>query len=268
MAINIIWSSTTGNVTATASYSTAALPVDNDSLSLPSVITQALTTNLAGLTLIDLDLLYVDGQFGGAVGTDGTPFEISADLIKFFGGQAFHYKVGSVDSDLMIIRANAPGTIITLDGDTITKVIVLRGNVTLKSSMGTVTDLHIGWVDNRQNDANVTLQGDGTLAVTNLKMGGGQLSSNAAVTNTVICGGNMTQDIATATNVDIYDGFFNYNHGGTVALLNMFGGKTDFSQTDSQKTITNSNRFPNSEFLFNEDTTTFTNPVQDMRVNK
>lgn len=268
MAIDLKWTSADGNVTAAGSYSPSGTPGNNEGLSLPSTNSQSLTTNLAGLTAIDLDLLYVDKAFGGDVGADGTPFEISANLVRFFGGQAFHYKDGGGTTDLMIIKAASSNTVITLDGDTITKVIVLRGNVTLKSSMGTVTDLEIGWVNSQQNDANVTTQGGGALAVTNLRMSGGQLASNAAVTNAVICGGNITQDIATVTNMDIYSGFFDYRFAGTIALLNLRGGKTDFSQTDLQKTVTNTNRFPGSEFEYNLDTTTFTNAINDMRASK
>lgn len=268
MAIDIVWTSADGNVTATSSYDTAATPANNDSLLLPSTNSQSMTTNMAGLTAIDLDVLFVDKGYGGAVGADGTPFEISSDLAKMFGGQPFHYKDGGGTTDLVIIRCANASTVVTLDGDTLTKVIILRGNVVIKSSTGTIADLEIGWVANRQSDANVTIEAAGTVAITNLRMWGGIVANNAAATTAIINGGILTQDIATITTADVYSGLFNYNFAGTIATLNLRGGTTDFTLNDKTKTVTNTNRFPNSEFKFDDTLTTFTNPVQDMRVTK
>lgn len=270
MAINIVWTSADGNVSATSSYNGAALPIVNDDLSLPASNNQSLITNLAALNAIDLDLLYVDGGFGGAVGSDGTPFEISADLVKFFGAQAFHYKggEGALTTDFVLIQASNPSTIITLDGD-MTRIIANKGNVVIKSSASTVTDLDVGWVTNRRSDVTLTLQGGGTLDVTTMKASGGVINANAAITTAFIDGANYTQDVATVTNVDIFSGDFNYKTGGaTIGLLNMRGGKTNFTLTDLQKTLTNGYRWPGSQFEFIEETTTFTNPVFDMRIGK
>lgn len=262
------WVSADGDVGATASYSQNLLPTIDDELFFPSTNSQAVNVDVAALTAIDLNLLYVDKGFRGVIGTDGVPLEFSADLVKFFGGKAFHYKDGGGDTDLVIINAASPSTIITLDGDTITKIIVLRGNVTIKSSFGTLVDLEVGWVNNRQSDATVTIQAGVVTPITNLRASGGVINSSSVITNVIVDGGNYTQDTATATNVDIYSGFFNYNFAGTITALNLRGGTTDFTQNDLSKVVTNTNRFPNSVFKYDDDVTTFTNAINDMRASK
>lgn len=261
------WGGSTGDLNATASWG-GTIPTVAEPWFFPSSSNQSVTSNKTALTALVPTLFYVDKEFGGTIGTDGGAVECSPVLLKMFGGQELHFKDGGGTTGLVIINCVSPSTIVTLDGDTVSKIIVLRGNVTIKSSFGTLVDLEVGWVNNRTSDATVTIQAGVSTAITNLRASGGVINSNSVITNVIIDGGRYTQDIATATNVDIYSGLFNYNFAGTIASLNMRGGITDFTQNDLSKVVTNGNRFPGSTFKFDQDVTTFTNPIQDMRASK
>lgn len=260
------WSSATGDLNATASWG-GTIPTGSESWFFPATNSQSVTSNKTALTALTPTLFYVDENYGGAIGTNGGPVECSPATLKMFGGQELHFKDGGGTTALVVIACKSAGTIVTLDGTSMTKIIVLRGDVTIKSSAAAITDLEVGWVNNRQGDANVTIEaGAGT--ITNMRLSGGQVTSDGPVTNLIVDGGTITQDTATITTADIYSGFFNFNFAGTIATLNLRGGLTDFTRNDLAKTVTNMNRFPGSEFEFIDDLTTFTNTVLDMRKRK
>ncbi len=257
------WGSADGNLNVSTSWN-GTIPTGSESWFFPSINNQDVLTNKTDLTALTPTLFYVDKNFGGIIGSDGAPVETSPATLKMYGGSALHFRDGGGTTALVVIACRNSGTIVTLDGTTITKVVILRGNVTIQSSAATIVDVEMGWINNRQTDAKLTIKSSAT--VTNLKAFGGNVVSNGLVTNMLIDGATVTQDTITATNVDIYSGRFNYNFGGTITLLNLRGGHTDFTLNDKTKTVTDTNRFPNSKFSFDDDTTVFTNPVQDFRL--
>jgi len=248
------------------SYSPVNLPILDDDLRFPSSTTQSAITNMAALQAIDLDLVRTDEGYSGNVGADGTPMVVSADLVKVFGSGEFHYKDGDLTTDLIIIDAANASTVISLDGTTLTEIIVLRGKVTIQSSAGAITRLQVHYHGNRATDANVTIE-SGAGTITDLLQTGGIVRCNAAVTNARIDGGTLIQDIATITTLEINSGLVDYDFGGIIATARVRGGELNLMRNDDAKTITTLFQFPQGFVRHDPDIHTFTTH-HDMRERK
>lgn len=238
MAFDKVWVGTANDWNTTTDYSPSGLPTANQTLLMPNGNNNDATGTPAALKAVDLDLWRVDRAFGGQCGSDGAPVELSADVIELYGGQPVYFKDGDGTTDLMKICAESNQSIISLDGSSITKIVADRGNITLKASIGAVTDLHIGNAGSSTDVRMLLAEGGG--GVTNVRQGSGFVDSKQAAATLDLSGGTWRQDKATISAAAyVYGGTLDFRFGGTIPLVELWpGGTINAEETSDVKTIT------------------------------
>lgn len=221
--------------------------------------------NMATLTAVDLDLLYVGDRFTQDIGGSGNDLDISADHVWNRGSGKLWYKDGGGITDLVTVdssNGSPTASVMNITAATVTLLQLLRGGVTVDGS-GTVTNVVVGMRTSPQTDANLTLTA-GTV-VTDYKQYAGTTFSSKALTTVVVFGGTLTQDTATITTLYVFGGLVNFNFAGTITTVYHYGGTIDVTQAGGAKIFTNYYKAPGAVLIGEKSgLLTFTNPPWDV----
>jgi len=267
-----------------ANWSSASKPVNDDDTVIPNTLNDNVTMS-ADESDLDVDLLHVQKGFTGTFGTSASPLVFAADLIKVFGSSGFYMEVGdgttsSGITDEIRLQMRTPNTPVELGKEAAAslgqfeRIICERGLITLKGNVNfTATAVvEVGYMNDQAGDVRVII-GSGADTLPNLRMNGGRVTSDGAITTATVCNGILTQDTAAVTTVFVYrGGRLELNGSGTVATTVVIydGGWLDLLQTSFQKTITTLYLFPGANIIWDQNLSgspglhTITNPF-DMR---
>lgn len=246
--------STNGN------WSSGTKPAIGDEAIIPN--TNAANITIAGdETAVDLDMLYVQRGYTNTFGTSASPLQFSADLIKVLGSSGFYFEGTDVTTDeirLQMPNNNTPVELGNADTGDFERVICNRGLITLKANIlfSATGIVEVGWKNDRANDVRVIIA-SGADTLPNLRMNGGTVTSDGAITEAHIRAGTLTQDTAAVTTAYVYDGArLELNGNGTVATtVVVYGGGTlDLLQTSFLKTITTLYLFPGANIVWDKRT--------------
>lgn len=250
MAGTNYWQGTTDNYDTDGNW-TLIKPVVDDRVLIPETNKQAILVGLDNENTIDLNEIYVARGFAANIGSTGTPWYISADLLKFFGSGEFWYKVGDAATDRLEIQAAKPSTVVNLDNGTgvMTLAQLTRGTITV---VGDITTAIVGYVTNRLTDAKVEFtSAAGT--VTLLKQYGGTVTAANVLTTVDHVDGTFVRTGTTAlTTLYNHGGTCYYDGTGTVTTAHVFGGVLDLNRTLAEKTITTCYLYPGGELKHDE----------------
>lgn len=244
MTMQIWQSSGSQDYASGPNWSGAAAPgAVNDEAFFPSgnAVSCTVSMNQTGDLL---DLLYTDVGYSGSLGGVGNPLIISATKAWFRGSGAVYFRSDATTA-LCIVDMASPSTVVDISGvgTTITTLIILRGTVTISSTV-IVTNLFVGYHSNQQSDVNLTI-GSSVGTIAKYKQNGGYVdSSNTTTTVGLIDEGTCKKTLGTFTTLDMRGGFCRYDSTTTQATLNGLGGVFDLTQSPGQKTITTLYRYP------------------------
>lgn len=246
---------TSGDINVAANYSTAAIPVGNDRLFFTTNGTFAPNVNMAALTAVDLDLLYVGPQFTQDIGTSGAPLDISADKVIHQGSGCLYYKDGGGTTDWLIVDSPNMTLAAKLTGTTISHIHVVSGAVKCDASLGAVALARI------DQNAHVTWEaGAGT--ITALWMDGGVMTNSAVVTTGIVTGGVLTKETEEIVTLWLGNGTVVYNAPTTTGTITTAyvgaRGKLNLLGNALAKTITTLYTQPGATLLYRSDLHTFT----------
>lgn len=242
---NVIWVSTDGNWNNTASWDTAAVPVDNDDVFLSNSAEDA-DTNLDQNTIF-LDSLNISNTFMGKVGGSGNPLIIDSDVLLYEGaGTEAHFQ-GEYTKAIIAGSGSAGAITINAQG-AVTGIVDLyhnKGALTLAASSN-VTNIFVGYDSVRTTDATLTIGTSCTL--TTLTCMGGVTTLESAITTINQTGGTLTVNgTGTITTANVYGGTLYWNSTGTLTTANVYGGGTfDASNEVKPRTITTLNAYAGS----------------------
>ena len=247
-----------------ANFQSGSVPVDADELVIPDTITTSINgTDQSGIKLL---LFKTDRRYVGNMGLLGDPLIIDATKLTHLGTGFLFLKSDDAASaqftEWVLIDSDNGAN---LDGEHITRVTVLKGEVTLASSLGSVTlpaVVEVTFRDNSASDAIVTVNCALLASTGTLKVDGGQVTTNAAVPIVNQSGGVWTHSNTGATAVTTYNGFGGkafYNSSGTLVTANIYSGCVfDLTTNSQEKTLTTVNVFPNGTFIYDPEVTTIT----------
>jgi len=246
MAVDTIWKATSAQPVNTAAAWSSGVPLASEVALFPSGGTFDATG--ASMSTTKVAEIIVDRGFSGVIGSTGTTWTISATLVRFYGSGGFYMTDGTNTTDMVIIDAASPSTPVQLDGSFFTRVIVMRGNVTIN---GTVTNLSVGSHSGGNADATVTINSGGV--VTNVYQQSGTVMSSSTSGHTIwnVNGGTATRNAGGAiTNMRIgQGGSMLYRSTSTIAAAELQpGGLLDASQLNDGLTITELVEWPGSTF--------------------
>jgi hypothetical protein len=235
---------------------TPSVPVDNDSAFIPETLASSITSGMDQGD-IDLDLLYTHQGFLRDVGASGAPLLIAADLIDLRSPGGFYFACdansAAQKTDEIRIAAAHRDAIIEIDSNAadagdIDAIIALRGNILLKGNIqfGASCVLQVGYVETRLADVRLKIA-TGADTLPTLDQRGGKIISDGAITAAAVHAGELTQDTAAITTLEIYGGGkVIYNHSAATTVKVYEGGILDLMQTSEQKAITTLWRYPGS----------------------
>lgn len=260
-----LWS-TAGN------WSGAAVPVDNDRAFFDPSQGGSKTSVTGGLSQggIDLDLLYMHESYTGDVGSSSTPLQISADEVRFLAaGRLFisSHNGGAADKiDRFFVRAPSVSSSAQVEINSVSGsagevdfLHILRGNVTLKTTLTGVDLLEVGDV-NGSGDVIMTFDSGGSVTLALVRQWGGKVTSNFTITNIHQAGGEWFQETNPITNLYGSAGRCIYNSSSTIVLADIGGSHVlDFTRSARARTVTTIVAQGNADYVYDPGLVTFTN---------
>lgn len=241
------------DINTATNWSGAAAPGNNEEMRFIQDFSGENTgpnTDMAALTAIDLDLLYVGENYTENIGGSGNDLDISADHVWNRGVGKLWYKDGAGITDLVTVDSTAPSpttSIMNITGATVTLLQVLRGGVTVDGS-ATVTNVVNGLRTSPQTDANLTIAAGATIS-TEFKQYGGTVASSAAIPLVTVFGGTLSQDTGTITTLWVFGGLVNFNFAGTITDVFHYGGTIDVTRSGGAKTFTTYYKAPGAVLI-------------------
>jgi len=214
----------------------------------------ALSVNPAAHTAVDVNSIYVGPGYTLNIAGTGSHFDISADKVHYQGSVGkLWLKDGAGTTDRVVVDSTDSNPLshdcVSLAGATFTRLLVLRGMCTIEASC-TVTNILVGSRTPGVIESKLVINTSAG-APTTAQQWSGVVSSNANPTTLTMFGGTWTQEQggAVITNIIMYGGRLNLNHGGTYADVQHYGGIIDCTQKGGLKTFTNYQRSPGAVLL-------------------
>jgi predicted lipoprotein with Yx(FWY)xxD motif len=256
MADTRVWTGGTDTDWSTpANWTAPTEPITGDTAIIPATTTR----DIAGSdeSAVDLAAWLIEAGYLGNIGSSGSELNISASLIKFFGSGDFYFLDGAGTTDSVLINSGSMTNSIELGGDTITDCTILRGTVTLAGTIGTMANLRIGHVTNRESDVVLTIAA-GATAYTAVDQAGGTVTCGSAATTWNQTAGTSTFHGAIAmTTLNLKAGSMHYTSTGTLTTAWVYGGAV-LDLTGGTKTVTDLYLLPGSEAIYDSDLVTIT----------
>lgn len=261
-----VWQGTDGDWDTAGNWSTATIPLTNDTVILPAGNSYSLTTTL-NQAAVDLDLLEIDAGYTGQVGASGTPLKIDADLVKHYGRGTLYYESDGAVTDWFIVNSMSNALAAYLDGDQITKITVQSGFVELAATLGTgaiTTTLEVGGsISGTDVIIHPKSASPSSAIVTTLHQTGGTVRSTGVITTANVSGGMLKQDTYGIATLNVFPGgrvvYNSSEDNGILIAANVFeGGILDLSGTAYRKTITTLTLHHGSTLIRDPNLTTIT----------
>lgn len=261
MAANIVWNGTTGNITTAGNWIGGVAPVAVDT-AIFNRGTQSIDPNLGNIAALAGVEIYPG--YGGDIGAVGNIMTTSITTLKHLGRAALWVADSAGVTTDVFIRTVDNNVVVNLGGDTMTNVTLLRGNVTIATTIGAITRLEVGHAGNRENDVRLMIVAGGT-AVALAQQWGGQITGYGTITSLYQCAGLTVfpvGSVGNATNLYQTGGRLNHYTTETIALAHV-AGVLDLGQ--AAKTISKSTRYPGGRIIKQADTIhTFTAAIVDL----
>ncbi len=241
----------TGTWDTAADWSTAGVPIDNSTASIP----KSQQNNIVGPTganqNVDLDYLHSHPDYNGDVGSSGSPIICAADLVHIQGGGAFYFQTkkngGSafVTDEVRIEAANSAARIEIgsdpTDSDSNIEIInIIRGDVTLTGTIRfSATSFVIMDPTSGTEEAKCKIVSTADVLPDYIQNSGrGEIENE--VTRLVANGGQCIKAVKKAVYIDVLaGGQLVYNHpasAGDVLICRVHsGGILDLNQTEDFK---------------------------------
>ena len=258
---NIVWNGTTGQIDLAANWIGGVAPGAAD-VGIFNRGKQHVDPNLGNIAALAGLEIYPD--YGGNIGAVGNILTCSITALKHLGRAAFWVADSAGWTTDVFIRTVDNNVVVNLGGDTMTNVTLLRGNVTIATTIGAVARLEIGHAGNRENDVRLMIVAGGT-AVTLAQQWGGQITGYGTITTLYQCAGLTVFPVGSVGNApNLYQtgGRLNHYTTETIALAHV-AGVLDLGQ--AAKTISKSTRYPGGRIIKQADTIhTFTAETIDL----
>jgi len=224
---------------------------------------QVIDTNLSAIAAI-LELRIKPG-YTGQIGAPANLLtcSVTGKIVHEGVAPLWFADAAGTTGDVYIAAANN-AVVVHLGGNTITRIMATRGNVTLDSTLGTVALTEIGYIANQANDVVFDMQAGGTL--TDCIVDGGNFTLNGTATTIKQTAGRIIQPVGgvgVATTILQGGGVYRHLNGVNVTRLHAHG---TFELGSVAKTITTAYFGPRAQVIgYDSSVQTYTNAPIDLR---
>lgn len=253
-----VWTGAVDGVWGTAGNWTGGVPLAGE-----RVLIADNTTAIAGSdqSAADLDVVVVDEAYDKTIGSDGSPIILAANRVVLRGSGAVFIKADGAGIDDLVIDCPTNQIAVNVDSNLtdLTNLHIIRADVTIKGSAGTILLVKVKYRNNRDSDAILTIS-SGITGITTLEQDGGRITSAGAITTARLRGGRLVQGTATITTIDADGGaHIEFNFGGIIATAYIARATLDMLQSPDAKTITDLWRYPGAVVRLDPEVVTITN---------
>ena len=224
---------------------------------------QVIDTNLSAIAAI-LGLIIEPG-YTGQIGASANLLtcSVTGQIIHRGVAPLWFADAAGTTGDVYIAAANN-AVVVHLGGNTITRIMAHRGNVTLDSTLGTVALTEIGYVANQANDVVFDMQAGGTL--TDCIVNGGNVTLNGTATTIKQTAGRIVQPVGSvgvAATILQEGGVYRHLNGVNITRLHAHG---TFDFGSAAKTVTTAMFGPRAQIIgYNPAVQVYTNAPIDLR---
>lgn len=140
----------------------------------------------------DLAYVVVDEAYDKTIGSDGSPIILAAARVVFRGSGAMFIKADGAGIDDLVIDCPTNQVAVNVDANLtdLTNLHIIRGNVTIKGSAGTIAVVKVKYRNDRDSDVILTIS-TGITGITTLEQDGGRITSSGAITTARLRGGRL-----------------------------------------------------------------------------
>ncbi|KKL87249.1 hypothetical protein LCGC14_1936570 [marine sediment metagenome] len=249
-----IWISSDGDWGNTASWSTASVPVANDTVVFDGVNSVVSVTGGLNQTGINLDELQISPAYTGDIGLLGNPLIIDcAKLVHRGAGTLYHKADGGinrilVDSRNLVNAAQFSGSASSW------RTAVKKGRVTCTNGLSDMAVLSVVG-----DKSIVIVEANGAESIGAVYQSGGFIQNfrpiDTSVRKAVISGGTFVHESGAIYTLVVNGGFVEYNAGETLTEGFLLAGTLDYTRSGNTKAALLMEVFPGAELLTTTQTT-------------
>lgn len=245
------WTGTSSGAWSTAGNWTNGVPGNGDTAIFPRTATRSVSSGLDQNT-IDLAVLVTEDGYAGDIGASGNPLIIGATKLKIRGSGRVYYQNSHASTEYIYLDSPNKTDALTLSGAAVFLAAVYRGQLAVVSGMSGITNLHVMYKTNPNNDAVVSVV-DSTIS--NLWQTGGITTFGGGVGTANIDGGSWTITGATGITgtLTVSGGVAYYEATGGLANGYVLGGTLDFTTSDNVQSVGNVYVHPAGKLRYDPD---------------
>lgn len=209
--------------------------------------------------------LIIRPGYQGNVGATGNKMTSSIDKVIHQGTAELWLDDSAGTTADVFIRCASSNVVVVLGGDTMTRIHLYRGNVTLDGGLGVCAILKIGYVSSMLTDVKCNIVTNGN-AVTLYHQTGGNVTCNKTITTSHVGGGFLRVPINTSgVLTNVYQGGGRVENFGVGAMTDLHVSSGTFDLGLQAKTIARTVRGPRATILnADPDVHTFTASLVDL----
>ena len=203
--------------------------------------------------------------YTGNIGASGNKMTTSITEVLHQGTAELWLDDSAGTTADVFIQCASSNVVVQLGGDTMTRIHLLRGNVTLDGTLGVCSVLNVGFVSNILSDVKCSIVTNGN-AVTVCNQSGGNVTTNKTISTLYMSGGFHRVPVTTSGVLsNVYQGGGRVENFGVGAITNLYVVPGVFDLGLQAKTITRSARLPAGRILnADPDVHTFTASLVDL----
>lgn len=248
MALSI-WTGAVSDDINLAGNWNGGVPGAADTVIVPAEASRGMQTNMAAL-LDTIASWYIHKGFRFNIGATGNQLDVTVTKFVDHGSGETWYKDGGGASPTAQVQIRKPEGVMHLDGDTITSIYALQGQVFLDAGLGATALLDVGHNGDIANDARVTIAASGN-TIAALNQWGGNVKCGSLVTAADVHAGvyEQSSDNLAITTLNLYGGTVRYNSTATLGTARCRGGVLDLLDDAQIKTVTDLWMYPGSRVI-------------------
>lgn len=270
MAFNI-WVSTNGLWYDDTSWNTGLIPETGDDVTFSGQFSNQSLIEGPIYEDFKLNNFRTESDYTGSIGGVGNNLALSATKVVIRGtGKCYiiaRNAEADSDIDIVIVNSNNLTDALTLDSDgttnTVNRILVVKGGVTLSAGMGHIDFLETSFRNNATTDARVTVVTSGQ-TIGEVHCAAGVIECDRLVTTGIQSAGRWTQTTKRIDSLQLTGGTHTYNvakgsgNAGAMGAVEIHGGTLDLTQTGDQKVVSSAKVYPNGNLLKIDDLATVT----------
>lgn len=245
-----IWISSDGDWGNTASWSTGAVPVNDDTAMFDGLNSVVSVTGGLEQTGVNLARLQSNPAYTGDIGLNGNPLHIDALTVLHRGTGTLYFKSDGGQNHIQVDSTNLINAAVLSGTSSAYIVTVKKGRVTCSDEMGNIFGAQL-----MSDLASLIIEKNGAATLGNLLIQTGQVLNNRAITAiATVNGGYLVHEQGTVLEMRNHGGTILYETSDVVTIVVAGRGLTAFTVPGAGEVVAGLVIFPGADAVFQSGT--------------